>query len=338
LGERPVSGLVEERWTEHDQEGWSLVKVESSKRTAISWSVGLAAAGLACVSFAAPALSAGGTVHVGSLAVVSGTATGSISGFQPNAKVTINGNTYVASPHGTVTLDGAPLGNSNALTIGYQNGNGTPQTASTALRDAATGLPLSLAQLDDAIPDVTVPDDATPSAGSGTPAPSGGPSGGGTTGGSNGTGGSALSPTGDAMLIPGAVRLGDGSTSIPASSVVAPYRLVIQKVAFSPRLIRTRAHRITVRYQVRDTRGMIVRGAEVYMRSLPLKVISTPGTHRTSKTGWVTFTFTPTKRLKLQKGGRVNLFVRAITPGASKIGGTSTRRLVSIGISPATTT
>lgn len=50
---------------------------------------------------------------------------------------------------------------------------------------------------------------------------------------------------------------------------------------------------------------------------------------RTSMTGRVTFTVRPTKALKLKKGGRVNIFVRASTPGQPITGGTSTRRLVS---------
>jgi hypothetical protein len=75
---------------------------------------------------------------------------------------------------------------------------------------------------------------------------------------------------------------------------------------------------------------MIVRDAAVWMRTLPLQVVTPVKAKRTSMTGWVTFTVRPTKALKLKKGGRVNIFVRASTPGQPIIGGTSTRRLVSL--------
>jgi hypothetical protein len=65
------------------------------------------------------------------------------------------------------------------------------------------------------------------------------------------------------------------------------------------------------------------------MRTLPLQVVTPVKTKRTSMTGWVTFTVRPTKALKLRKGGRVNIFVRASTPGKPIVGGNATRRLVS---------
>jgi hypothetical protein len=65
------------------------------------------------------------------------------------------------------------------------------------------------------------------------------------------------------------------------------------------------------------------------MRTLPLQVVTPVKTKRTSMTGWVTLTVRPTKALKLRKGGRVNIFVRASTPGKPIVGGNATRGLVS---------
>jgi hypothetical protein len=112
--------------------------------------------------------------------------------------------------------------------------------------------------------------------------------------------------------------------------VVNPHRLVIKHVVFTPAIVRSLRQPITIRYRVLDTRGMVVRDAAVWMRTLPLQVVTPVKTKRTSMTGWVTFTVRPTKALKLKQGGRVNIFVRASTPGQPIIGGTSTRRLVSL--------
>ena len=322
----------------------------------ISRGVGLAVAGVAGLALAATATSATSTIQVSPLTIVSSTATGTISGFQPGGAVTVNGGTFTADESGTVTLTAASLGGSATLTIGFVDGGGTPQTVSGALTDAVTGTPLSSAEVQDPVPSVsaamtfnvesggTTTTTTTTTGGTtttttttaGTTTTTTGRTttttgGGGTT---TGSGGSAGGSAGGASIA-GAIRLSDGSWSIPSSSVVSPHRLVIRSVVFIPKIVSSRSKPITIRFRVRDTRGMVVRNAAVWMRTLPVKLVTSVKTKRTSTTGWVTFTVRPTKLLKLQKGGRVNIFVRASTPGKPVIGGTSTRRLVSLGVTTA---
>lgn len=316
------------------------MRKSSDRGRLVGRGMGLVAVGLAGLALAAVAISATVTIQVGSLLIVSGSASGSISGFQPNASVTVNGGTFTSDGSGTVTLAAAPLGGSSSLSIGFVDSGGTGQTISAPLNDLTTGNPLSVAEVLDAIPSSSGPSTLSVEVSTGTTTVTTGgttttvpggttttttttTTGGGTTtvpGGSGGSNGS----------LPGATRLADGSTSIPASSVLVPYRLVIKQVVFQPNLVRSRLRPITLRFRVLDTRGIVVRNAAVWMRTLPLQVVTPVKTKRTSMTGWVSFTVKPMPRLKLQKGGRINIFVRASTPGESIIGGTSTRRLVSL--------
>ena len=321
-------------------------------RGSLARAASLAAVGLAGLAVAATASSASQTIQVGSLVIVSGTATGTISGFQPNGSVSVNGGTYATDGSGTVALTAAPLNGSSGLSVGFVDTGGTARTVTAPLNDLTSGTPLSLAELSDPLPSPTAPSTLTVETGSGTTTVA---SGGTTTTSSTTVGGATTTGGGTTTVVAtttvggtttvvggssggsmaGAIRLADGSTSIPASSVHSPYRLVIKQVVFKPTLVRSKKLPITVRFRVLDTRSMVVRNAAVWMRTLPLQVVTSVKTKRTSMTGWVTFTVRPMQRLKLQKGGRVNFFVRASTPGEPLIGGTSTRRLISLRTSTA---
>ena len=290
---------------------------------------GLAATALLCAGLAGAvqAQAATGELAVGSLAIVSGTATGSISGFAPNAQVTVDGRTQQADQNGIVTLSSAPLDGDGVLTIGFTDTQGAPQQVVVNLTEALSGLPLTPAQLLDAVPDVTRDVRATfgesdAGGGSGT----GGGTGGGTgtgagTGGGTGTGGSA--PAG-AVATPVGI-------SIPASSVVAGQaRLVIAGVRFDPTTVRSRTKPIRAKITVKDTRGFLVRDAIVLIRGVPEGRLLPVAEARTSQTGVVVFQLRPTKRLELKAGGRLNMFTRARKAGEPVNGGVSTRRLVSL--------
>jgi hypothetical protein len=322
--------------------------LKTAKMRLLSRSFGLAAAGLAGLALAATATSATETISVSSLAIVSGKATGTISGFQPGSSVTVNGGTLAADGSGTVNLVAASLAGANTLSIGFTDSGGTPQAVSGPLVDLTTGTQLSPAQVTDLIPNLTqamtlnyegssgtttgttgttgTTTTTTTTSGGGTTTGSGGGSGGSGGSGSGGSGGSGGASSG----IAGAVRLADGSSSIPSSSVLKPHRLVIKQVVFKPTIVRSSRNPITIRFRVLDSRGMVVRDAAVWMRTLPLQLVTPVKAKRTSMTGWVTFTVRPMKVLKLKTGGRVNIFVRASTPGQPIIGGTSTRRIVSL--------
>jgi hypothetical protein len=127
----------------------------------------------------------------------------------------------------------------------------------------------------------------------------------------------------------GQIRLPNGKVSIPISSVELPARLVIDQVRFSPNPVRSRNVTITARFRVADTRGFVVRGALVFVRSVPL-LTSTPPEQATQQDGTVTFQITPRVNFPLRRGVNVQFFVRARKAGESVLAGVSTRRLVQV--------
>ena len=312
--------------------------------------VALVVVGVLGLSMANIASPASGAIEVGSLAVVSGTATGTISGFEAGGSVTVNGATFVADASGAITLVAAPLGGSNELQIGFSDSLGAGHLATAVLRDATTGLPLSPTQLLDAIPDQTTPltisfetaDETT--TGGGGPTTSGTTTGGTSTGsattdgtttstGGTSTSGTTTGGTSRGGIVADQQPLPRGAISISARSVALPSRLVIKQVAFTPRVVRARGQLVVARYRIADSRGFYVRDAAVWMRGTPSTLITHVREKRSDASGWVTFTFRTTKVLRLKKGGRLTIFVRAHTPGEPPLGGTSTRRLVSLRIS-----
>lgn len=135
----------------------------------------------------------------------------------------------------------------------------------------------------------------------------------------------AAAPAGPA----GQIRLASGLVSIPASSVAPPERLLIDRVRFSPNPVRSRTGAITVRVRVRDTRGFVVRGALVFLRSTPI-LTSTPPETATQTDGWVTLRVFPRRAFPLRNGYFVQFFVRARKAGDNVLAGVSTRRLVQV--------
>jgi len=127
----------------------------------------------------------------------------------------------------------------------------------------------------------------------------------------------------------GQVKLADGKVSIPVTSVSSPQRLIVSGVEFQPLVVRSRDP-FTARFRVTDTRGLVVRGALVYMLGLPYGRIANVPEQQTGTDGWVTFQVQPTARLPLVNGGALVVFVRARKPGESLLAGVSTRRLVQV--------
>jgi hypothetical protein len=125
-----------------------------------------------------------------------------------------------------------------------------------------------------------------------------------------------------------------GST-IPVTAVNLPDRLVVDTVAFSPTPVRSRTAPLTVRVRVKDTRGFVVSGALVFVRSVPL-VTSTPAEGTTGSDGFATFSVAPRSNFSLifRRGYNLPFFARARKPGDSELAGVSARRLVQVRISP----
>jgi hypothetical protein len=125
----------------------------------------------------------------------------------------------------------------------------------------------------------------------------------------------------------GAIKLANGKTSIPASSVTLPERLIIDGVQFDPRRLTSRAA-FTGRFHVADTRGFLVREALVKVTGLPYSWARSGAEVRTDQDGWATITLTPTRNLPIGKRAALVMFVRARVEGQSLLAGASTRRLV----------
>jgi hypothetical protein len=143
--------------------------------------------------------------------------------------------------------------------------------------------------------------------------PSGGPSGPGSQG-EAGNGSSSAGGTGPASA--GASGCGE--------------RLLVSGVRMAPVVVRSAGTRVTVDLVVSSERGARVRNAIVMLRSTPLGRITATAVKRTAADGTVRFTVKTTPRLRLVRGGRLVLFVRASRPGQPTIGCITGRRLLSI--------
>jgi hypothetical protein len=129
----------------------------------------------------------------------------------------------------------------------------------------------------------------------------------------------------------GAIKLSNGETSIPASSVSLPQRLIIDGVKFAPNVLTTRGAFVG-RFHVSDTRGFVVRDTLVKVTALPYAWAFSRGEVRTDQTGWATVTIQPTRSMPLVRRHALVMFVRARADGQPLLAGSSSRRLVQITI------
>ncbi len=132
---------------------------------------------------------------------------------------------------------------------------------------------------------------------------------------------------------PGAVKLPNGEVSIPVTSVPTNARLVIDRLEFSPNVVRSRAQQIVIRIKVKDTRGFVVRDALVFLRSTPV-VTTTPSVSRTGTDGWITYTVQPERDFPIRHGYSVQFFVKAYRQGDPPLAGVAAYRLVQVRTEP----
>lgn len=125
----------------------------------------------------------------------------------------------------------------------------------------------------------------------------------------------------------GAIKLPNGKTSIPATSVSLPARLVIDGVQYQPKVVHNRAA-FLARYHVSDTRGYSVRGALVYALGIPYTWVQHGVEVQTGTDGWASVMITPSARMPARTP--LLIFVRARVPGQDVLAGSSTRRLSQI--------
>ena len=138
------------------------------------------------------------------------------------------------------------------------------------------------------------------------------------------------SPAAAGTTPPGAIKTASGLTSIPASSVAATDRLVIDSVKFTPGRLTSRAA-FSGRFHVAEANGYVVRDALVKVTPLPYAWAKGGAEVRTDQDGWATLSINPTINMPLTKNALV-MFVRARVEGQSLLTGSSTRRLVQVTI------
>ena len=122
---------------------------------------------------------------------------------------------------------------------------------------------------------------------------------------------------------------GGGGSSVPASSLVAGDRLIVDAVHFSPNPVTSRSTPIKVSITVKDNKGKFVRGALVSMVSTPV-VTSSPTPAETDSNGSVAYTIQPESDFPIKNGYSVQFYVKAYRAGDPTLGGVSGARLVQV--------
>lgn len=131
--------------------------------------------------------------------------------------------------------------------------------------------------------------------------------------------------------IEGAIKLQNGKTSIPASTVGLPQRLIIDGVKFTPTRLTDRTAFVG-QFHVSDTRGYVVRDVLVKVTGLPYSWAHSRGEVRTGQDGWAQVTIVPTRNMPIGRRAALVMFVRARVEGQSLLAGASARRLVQVTI------
>jgi hypothetical protein len=106
-------------------------------------------------------------------------------------------------------------------------------------------------------------------------------------------------------------------------------RLVVDNVTFNPNPVTTRNVPINVTITVKDTKGHLVQGALVFIRSTPI-VSSTPTDAPTGANGQVSYSIQPRSDFPIKNGYSVQFFVKAYRSGDPTLAGISGTRLVQV--------
>jgi hypothetical protein len=106
-------------------------------------------------------------------------------------------------------------------------------------------------------------------------------------------------------------------------------RLIVDNVTFNPNPVTSRNVPIVATVTVKDTKGHLVQGALVFIRSTPI-VTSTPTDAPTGADGKVTYSITPRSDFPIKNGYSVQFFVKAYRSGDPTLAGISGTRLVQV--------
>jgi hypothetical protein len=132
--------------------------------------------------------------------------------------------------------------------------------------------------------------------------------------------------TGD---VAGAVKVISKTQSI--NTVSLPDRLVIDRVKFVPRHIRSRHQTLVARFHVSEiTHGRSVAGALVYAVGVPFNRLSAGAEVATGQDGWARVRFHVRPTVPLRRGNLVVVFIRVRKPRGDVLAGVSARRLVAL--------
>lgn len=130
----------------------------------------------------------------------------------------------------------------------------------------------------------------------------------------------------------GVITLPSGEKSIPVTSVPKTERLIVDRVIFTPTVVRSRLDVIGVQVRVKDTRGYIVRDAMVFIRSIPLVTRAGQPRRPTLTTGYAVFQMSPRATFPTKRRGAVQFFVKAYKTGDNPLAGIAGYRLVQVRI------
>lgn len=130
----------------------------------------------------------------------------------------------------------------------------------------------------------------------------------------------------------GLITLPSGEKSIPVTSVPKDQRLIVDRVVFTPNVIRSRVASFSVQVRVKDTRGYVVRDAMVFLRSTPLVTRAGQPRRPTLTDGWAVFQMTPTASFPTASRAALQFFVKAYKVGDNPLAGVAGYRLVQVPI------
>jgi hypothetical protein len=122
---------------------------------------------------------------------------------------------------------------------------------------------------------------------------------------------------------------GGGNTVKVADVGPAGERLTVDRVVFNPNPVTSRNVPIRVTITVKDTKGRLVQGALVFIRSTPI-VSSTPTDAPTGGDGTVSYSIQPRSDFPIKNGFSVQFFVKAYRQGDPTLAGISGTRLVQV--------
>lgn len=130
----------------------------------------------------------------------------------------------------------------------------------------------------------------------------------------------------------GIITLPTGERSISVASVPRDQRLIVDRVVFTPRIVGSRREVISIQVRVKDTRGYVVRGAMVFVRSTPLVTRADQPRRATATNGYAVFQMVPRQNFPTVRRGAVQFFVKAYRVGDPPLAGVAGYRLVQVRI------